>query len=348
MLYEAIIFLEGEPFALGIKIPELEARVFEGSRLFLKVEEGKEVGVFFPTWKDLELLISAAFGRKGFKKTPLHFKWKIGSVKEEEVEDEIGRSMVKKISFVGEIPSEEFLSDKISRGDSLALEASILLSKWEKKRIRGELKVLAKKKAKKAISLGTRAEKILRDLFSHQKIYWAFTGALTYAKECYEISKEIERRAEVIRRATRAAKKVLREIGINVEEEEEPFHDASKALAGEYDLVVIAPCTLNTLAKISLGISDSPASCAASQAMKGGYPVLILPTDISGEYFLGESEEKKEGFHLAEIHSSFLKALGVKIARDPEDLKRKIEEELFRTLLRLTISLMPSTSHSSE
>lgn len=46
-----------------------------------------------------------------------------------------------------------------------------------------------------------------------------------------------------------------------------------------YDVVMVAPATSNTVAKITHGIADTLPTTAASQALKSGTPLVILPTD---------------------------------------------------------------------
>ena len=52
-------------------------------------------------------------------------------------------------------------------------------------------------------------------------------------------------------------------------------------LAGDWkgtaDLVLVAPCTANTISKIALGIDDTPVTTIASMALGGGIPLLICP-----------------------------------------------------------------------
>ena len=50
---------------------------------------------------------------------------------------------------------------------------------------------------------------------------------------------------------------------------------------GYYQLVVLAPATSNTVAKIVHGIADSLASAVASQALKANIPLVILPSDVA-------------------------------------------------------------------
>jgi archaeoflavoprotein AfpA len=48
----------------------------------------------------------------------------------------------------------------------------------------------------------------------------------------------------------------------------------------EFDLLLIAPATSNTVAKIAVGISDTLLSNAIIQGIKGYVPVYIMPTDF--------------------------------------------------------------------
>jgi len=54
-----------------------------------------------------------------------------------------------------------------------------------------------------------------------------------------------------------------------------------RVMAGCYDVVVLAPATANTVAKIVRGIADTIVSQAFSMALKSGTPVVILPSDHS-------------------------------------------------------------------
>jgi archaeoflavoprotein AfpA len=48
----------------------------------------------------------------------------------------------------------------------------------------------------------------------------------------------------------------------------------------EFDLLLIAPATSNTVAKIAVGISDTLLTNAIIQGIKGYIPVYIMPTDF--------------------------------------------------------------------
>lgn len=44
------------------------------------------------------------------------------------------------------------------------------------------------------------------------------------------------------------------------------------------DLLIIAPCTGNTLAKLAHGIADTPVTMAAKSHLRNGRPILIAPS----------------------------------------------------------------------
>ena len=55
-----------------------------------------------------------------------------------------------------------------------------------------------------------------------------------------------------------------------------------------FDLLVIAPCTGNTLAKLSCGIADGPVTMAAKSHLRNGRPVLLA---VSTNDALGAAAE---------------------------------------------------------
>jgi dihydromethanopterin reductase (acceptor) len=57
-----------------------------------------------------------------------------------------------------------------------------------------------------------------------------------------------------------------------------------------YRLLVIAPATANTIAKMAHGIADNIASALYSQAIKSGVSTVILPTDIPNSEGFIETE----------------------------------------------------------
>jgi archaeoflavoprotein AfpA len=54
---------------------------------------------------------------------------------------------------------------------------------------------------------------------------------------------------------------------------------AGQLQMGKFEFLLIAPATSNTVAKISMGITDSLLTNAAIMSLKGFTPVYIMPTD---------------------------------------------------------------------
>ena len=48
------------------------------------------------------------------------------------------------------------------------------------------------------------------------------------------------------------------------------------------DVLVIAPCTGNTLARLNLGLSDTPVTLGAKSMLRAGRPVLLAPSTNDG------------------------------------------------------------------
>jgi archaeoflavoprotein AfpA len=64
---------------------------------------------------------------------------------------------------------------------------------------------------------------------------------------------------------------------------------------GKYDVLVVAPLTANSAAKIACGIEDMLITNAVAQTLKGKTPVILLPVDQSA----GETETvTPEGLHV--------------------------------------------------
>ena len=48
------------------------------------------------------------------------------------------------------------------------------------------------------------------------------------------------------------------------------------------DLMIVAPCTGNTLAKLALGIADTPVTLACKSHLRNGRPLLLAPSTNDG------------------------------------------------------------------
>jgi len=49
-----------------------------------------------------------------------------------------------------------------------------------------------------------------------------------------------------------------------------------------FDLLIIAPCTGNTMAKLAAGIIDTPVTMAAKSHLRNAYPLVIAPSTNDG------------------------------------------------------------------
>lgn len=58
------------------------------------------------------------------------------------------------------------------------------------------------------------------------------------------------------------------------------YPKAGRLMLGRFDMLIVAPATSNTVAKIACGIADTLVTNAVSLANKAGVPIYILPTDL--------------------------------------------------------------------
>lgn len=127
------------------------------------------------------------------------------------------------------------------------------------------------------------------------KIAWAITGADCYLKESIEILKEVGKENAITVFLSNSAEEVIKMF--NLKNEIENFKIIYEKNQGysfpacipfmnrRYNLLIIAPCSANTLAKCALGVSDTLITTIFSHATKVALPIIILPTDY-GENIL--------------------------------------------------------------
>jgi len=130
-----------------------------------------------------------------------------------------------------------------------------------------------------------------------KNVAWAVTGAGHYLAESVAAMEEISRENRVCTFVSRAGEEVARMYGLFDQlseisggeyleelflerEEGASSPNAGRFMMNKYDLLIIAPATANTVAKIVCGIADSLPTNAAALANKGGVPVYVLPTDV--------------------------------------------------------------------
>ncbi len=126
-------------------------------------------------------------------------------------------------------------------------------------------------------------------------VAWCITGAGDKIIETYEVMKDIKNiyddKAVIKVFISKSGDQVAKYYGIyhdletNFDQKWVEISANSPFLAGQvqlgkYDFLLIAPCTSNSVAKISLRIADTLITNAAIMAQKAGVPVYIMPTDF--------------------------------------------------------------------
>lgn len=130
-----------------------------------------------------------------------------------------------------------------------------------------------------------------------RKVAWGITGGGQYMAESVKAMCKVATRNRVCTFVSRAGEEVLRMYGlldrlheisgggyleeIFLESESgRSFPMTGRLMLGRFQMLLIAPATSNTVAKIACGISDTIVTNAAALAEKAELPVLVLPTDV--------------------------------------------------------------------
>jgi flavoprotein len=122
------------------------------------------------------------------------------------------------------------------------------------------------------------------------RIAWAFTGSGHFIKECLDLAGSLP---AVDLFLSRAAAEVLQVYGYPVNDLRERFKIFRDTTAsappvglfyeGHYDLVVVAPATSNTVAKMVFGIADTLVTNVYAQAGKCRVPSIVFACDAAPE-----------------------------------------------------------------
>ena len=130
------------------------------------------------------------------------------------------------------------------------------------------------------------------------RLMWGVTGAGHLLRESFEAVERVKElySAKVTTVLTRAGEEVVRVYGLmdrlrrispggyyeellTQSSEGACGYRMGRLTMGAYDLLLISPASANTVAKMVHGIADTTVTIAFAQAVKGGVPVLIVPTD---------------------------------------------------------------------
>jgi len=163
-------------------------------------------------------------------------------------------------------------------------------------------------------------------------ILWIITGASHFLEESINFLEDVDgvdvvltqsgeqvcRFLDVFRRVEDSAKKIYLESRIGAS----PMMLTSIT---DYDKVVVAPCTANTLAKIRYGIADTLASNLVAQALKKKIRVLLFPTDKEKEIKTNWSGKEisltARGIDLENLRE-VKKQKGIQVVGSPSELRK--------------------------
>ena len=118
-----------------------------------------------------------------------------------------------------------------------------------------------------------------------KKIVLGITGSIA-AVEAVKLARELVRRgAEVYAVMSEAATRIIHPYAMEFATDNKVIteitgrieHVELLGVDGDADLLLIAPGTANTIAKISAGIDDTPVTTMATTALGSGKPVMIAP-----------------------------------------------------------------------
>ena len=125
-----------------------------------------------------------------------------------------------------------------------------------------------------------------------ERIAWGITGSADQMLETYSVMVNIKERTgiepmvfvskegETVMKWYRLWDKIQKDFpDFKVETGPNSPFVAGPLQMGHYDLLLIAPATANTVAKIVCGIADTLVTNAVSQTAKGETPIFILPAD---------------------------------------------------------------------
>lgn len=179
-----------------------------------------------------------------------------------------------------------------------------------------------------------------RDEFQ-PRIAWGITGAGHFLSSCVEILCALNKTDVFL---SKAAKEVLSAYSLYEKIKNAKhilFHDenascppVTRLYRDKYDLVVLAPVTANSIAKMAHGIADNLITNLFAHGGKCQIPIILLPCDAAIEIKSFTPQGDEVSVHLRQIDRENLERLaewdGVRIVHDPQQLKSCIEQRSLR------------------
>lgn len=173
-------------------------------------------------------------------------------------------------------------------------------------------------------------------LLNQPRIAWGITGAGHFLSSSIDILCTLNK-ADVF--LSKAAQEVLMVYDLYEklrEAKQTIFFDnnfssspVTRLYNGRYDLVVIAPVTANSIAKMALGIADNLVTNLFAHAGKCRIPVILLPCDAEREIKSTTPQGGEVQVHVRQVDRENLARLekwpGVYIAYGPQQLESYLE-----------------------
>jgi len=172
-----------------------------------------------------------------------------------------------------------------------------------------------------------------------KKIAWAITGSGDRIVETTKIMREMNEKYkdnfDIRVYISKAGDQVLnyyglfKELGIEFNDTWVEINSNAPFLAGQvqlgqFEFMIIAPATSNTVAKISLRIGDSLISNAAIMGQKVGLPIYIIPSDVEEGVVvtqLPDGSDLKLIIRKEDVeHVKKLAEMGINILKTPEEI----------------------------
>jgi archaeoflavoprotein AfpA len=175
------------------------------------------------------------------------------------------------------------------------------------------------------------------------KCAWGITGSGDEIEEIFEVMSSISKQhpnVEIRVFISKSAEQVLQWYRIldqvknsfkkvRVESNSNNPFLAGELQSGKYDLLVVAPTTSNSTAKIAMGIGDTMITNAVSMAVKAKIPVYVYPCEV------GDKEKitilpngKTLKLIIRELDSEHIKTLesepGISVIKSVEEIKQTI------------------------
>jgi len=170
------------------------------------------------------------------------------------------------------------------------------------------------------------------DIKGQLRIAWGITGAGHLLSPCVELLLSLEKADVFFSAAGLEVVKLYNLYNSLLNSAHTLFSDTdagslpvTRLYKGAYDLVIIAPTTSNSVAKMVSGISDSLVTNLFAHAGKCKVPILVLPCDIEGDLTSATHQGEQVSVHVRPVDRDNSKKLAewpeVTLVHSPKQIK---------------------------